>query len=338
MFPLILRRLAFLLAVLVAITLLTFALLHLTPIDPAQVLAGPRATPAQLDALRHRYGLDQPLPVQYLLYLGALARGDFGISTLTQRPVGLDLHQYVPATLELVVTALIFATVAGIGLGTLAAAFHGRWIDTVARLVSLSGLAMPVFWLSLLAQWLFGGVLRWLPSIGQLDIGMASPPTVTGSYVVDSVLAGRLDLFANACWHLVLPAIVLGYGVMASITRMMRTGLIEVLGQDYIRTARAKGLKRRIVVVRHAVRNALFATLTTIGLQFGGLLGGTILVETVFAWPGIGLYLKQSIVAADYSPVLGVTIVIATLYVLANLLVDVGYLAADPRVRLTSGK
>ncbi len=336
MLPLILRRLAFLVAVLVAITLLTFALLHATGVDPAQLLAGPRATRDQIAALRRRYGLDQPLLVQYLLYLGAVAQGDFGVSTQTQRPVGLDLHQYVPATLELVIAALVFAVVAGACLGTLAAMFYGQWLDALARMLSLSGLAVPVFWLGLLTQWLFSDLLRWLPAIGRLDIGLAGPPTVTGSYVVDSLLAGRLDLFANACWHLLLPTIVLGYGVMASITRMMRTGLLEVLAQDYIRTARAKGLKRRTVMVRHAVRNAVFSTLTTIGLQFGGLLGGTILVETVFSWPGIGLYLKQSIVAADYSPVLGVTIVIATLYVLANLAVDVGYLAADPRVRLTS--
>jgi peptide/nickel transport system permease protein len=247
--------------------------------------------------------------------------------------VGFDLGQYLPATLELVLAALAFAIVVGFCLGTLAAAFEHHWIDTAARLVSLSGLSVPVFWLGLLAQFVLHDVLGLFPSIGRLDMGVSPPATVTGLYLIDSLIAGRLDLFADTCRHLVVPAVVLGYGAMASITRMMRNSVVEVMIQDYIRTARAKGLRRRAVVLRHAVRNGLLATLTTIGLQFGGLLGGTILVETVFSWPGIGLYLQQSIVTADYPPILGVTIAIASLYVLGNLMVDVGYVVADPRIR-----
>jgi peptide/nickel transport system permease protein len=333
MLSLILRRLAFLVVVLLAITALTFTLSHLTGVDPAQLLAGSRVTPRQLADLRHRYGLDRPLPVQYLFYINSLLHGDLGVSTHTQRAVGVDLGQFLPATLELVVAALFFAVVVGVAMGTLSAVFRGRWIDALARLVALSGLAVPVFWLALLGQWLLYDILGWFPSTGRLSLGLTPPPAVTGFMLIDTLLAGRLDLFLNACWHLLLPAVVLGYGVMASITRMMRTSLLEVLSQDYIRTARAKGLAGRKVVLRHAVRNAALATLTTIGLQFGGLLGGTILVEMVFSWPGLGLYLQQSIAAADYSPILAVTLVIATLYVLSNLAVDLSYVVADPRIR-----
>ena len=333
MVGLILRRLAFLVAVVVITTMLTFALANLTGVDPARLRAGPHPTPAQLANIRQRFGLDRPLPVQYLLYLNGLMHGDFGVSIHTQRPVGEDLGQYLPATLELVVAALLFAVLAGVVLGTLAAAFRGSAVDALARLLALSGLTVPIFWLALIAQWVFYDVLGWLPSGGQLDLGATPPPGVTGSVLIDSLLAGQFGTFASACRHLLLPATVLSFAALASIARMMRSSLIDVLRQDYIRTARAKGLPRRTVVVRHGLRNAGFSTLTTIGLQFGGLLGSTVLVEVVFSWPGIGLYLEQSIVAADYSPVLAVTTVIAALYVLANLVVDISYSLADPRVR-----
>jgi peptide/nickel transport system permease protein len=333
MVPLILRRIAFLFAVIVAVTALTFVLLHGTGTDPAQLLAGPHATSAQILGLRHRFGLDQPLPVQYFYYLKEVLHGDFGVSVHSQHAVSADLSQYLPATLELVIAAMLFAVVGGIVLGVLAAVYRNGPIDAAARLIAVSGLAVPVFLLGLVAQYVFYDRLGWLPSTGRLDMGANPPPSVTGFYLVDSLLAGKVDLFINAAWHLFLPAVVLGFSVLASITRMMRNSLGDVLAQDYIRTARAKGLRQRRVIWRHALRNAVLSTLTTIGLQFGALLGSTILVETVFAWPGIGLYLVQSVVAADYAPVLGVTTVIAALYVLINLVVDVSYLVADPRIR-----
>jgi peptide/nickel transport system permease protein len=333
MVSVIVRRLGFLVIVIVAITVLTFTLSHLTGVDPVRTLAGPHATAAQLATLRHRFGLDRPVPNQYLSYLNGLAHGDLGIAVHTHRTVANDLAQFLPPTIELVVAAMILAIVGGIVLGTFAAVYQDSWIDALSRLVSISGVALPVFWLGLLAQLLFYDSLGWLPAGGQLDTGATAPATVTGAVLIDSLLAGRPDLFLNSCWHLLLPATVLSYAVLGSITRMMRNSLLEILRQDYIRTARAKGLAQHVVVVRHAIRNAMLPTLTTIGLQFGALLGGTILVEVVFSWPGIGLYLYQSISSADYNPILGVTTVIAALYVLANLAVDLGYAALDPRIR-----
>lgn len=333
MIQFILRRAIFLIVVVIVTTILTFVLEHASGVDPARLMAGAHASPAHIAALRRQFGLDRPLPVQYALYLNGLLHGDFGESLHTQHAIGFDLQQYLPATIELVVVAMLIAIVGGVSLGALGAVFRNGPIDAAARLVSLSGLTVPVFWLGLLGQWLFYDVLGWLPPGGQLDIGLAGPPTVSGFVLIDSLLAGRLDLLVNACWHLLLPALVLSFPVLASITRMMRNSLIEVLRLDYVRTARSKGLSPWSVVVRHAMRNAMLSTLTTIGLQFGALLGGTILVEIVFSWPGIGLYLEQSIVAADYNPVLAVTVVIAAFYVLTNLFVDLSYVVADPRVR-----
>ena len=327
------RRLVFLVIVVIVTTMLTFALEHASGIDPARLMAGAHATSAHIAELRREFGLDRPLPVQYVLYLNGLLHGNFGQSLHTQRDIALDLRQYLPATLELVVAAMVTAVVGGVTLGTLGAVYRNGPVDALARLIALSGLTVPVFWLGLLGQWLFYDILGWLPSGGQLDIGATPPPTVTGFVLIDSLLAGQPDLFVSACWHLLLPMLVLSFPVLASITRMTRTSLIDVLRLDYVRTARAKGLSRPVVVVRHALRNAMLSTLTTIGLQFGALLGGTILVEIVFSWPGIGLYLEQSIVAADYNPVLAVTVVIAAFYVLANLFVDLSYLVADPRIR-----
>ncbi len=333
MIQFILRRLVFLIVVVLVTTILTFVLAHSSGVDPARLMAGAHATPEQLTELRRRFGLDRPWPVQYILYLNGLVHGDFGQSLHTQRAINLDLLQYLPATVELVIAAMAIAVVGGVSLGALAGVFRDGPIDAAARLLSLSGLTVPVFWLGLLCQLLFYDVLGWLPSGGQLDIGLTGPPTVTGFVLIDSLLAGRLDLFGNACLHLLLPALVLSFAALASITRMMRNNLIDVLRLDYVRTARSKGVPQRVVVVRHAMRNAMLPTLTTIGLQFGALLGGTILVEIVFSWPGIGLYLQQSIIAADYNPVLAVTVVIAAFYVLTNLVVDVSYVVADPRIR-----
>jgi peptide/nickel transport system permease protein len=333
MLALLARRVVFLVAVLFGITLLTFIFAHVLPTDPARLLAGPHASIAQYEAIRHRFGLDQPLLKQYAIYLGNLAHGDFGSSGLSQRAVGDDLVQFLPATIELSITALLIAISLGMLLGITAAYWRNTWLDSLVSVLALSGLAMPAFWLGLLAQWLFYSVLGWFPSGGRLDIGLRPPPRHSGLYTLDSLLAGRFDLLGNALWHLVLPAVVLGCGSIGVIARMIRGTLIESLAQDYVRTARAKGLTRFRVVMRHALRNSLLPTITVVGLQCGYLLSGAILVETVFSWPGIGLYATQSILAADYQPIVGVTLVIALIYVLVNTVVDLTYAATDPRVR-----
>ncbi len=274
-----------------------------------------------------------PLPLQYLTYVGNVLHGDLGTSLHTQRAISLDLSQFLPATVELSVTALFIAVVVGIAVGVLSALYRNSWLDSVVALAALTGSAMPAFWLGLLLQWLFYDTLGWFPAGGRLDLGVSGPPTVTGLYTVDSLLAGRIDLFGSTLWHLALPAVVLAYGSLGTIARMVRGSLSEGLTQDYTRTARAKGLSHLSVVVRHALRNSLLPTITVVGLQSGYLLSGAILVETVFSWPGLGQYTAQSVLAADYSPILGVTLVVALIYVLINTLVDLTYAAADPRVR-----
>ena len=333
MLNLLARRAVFLVGVLFGVTIITFMVSHVVPTDPARLLAGPHANQAQMLEIRHRYGLDRSIIAQYGTYLGNLLHGDLGTSLHTQRAVGDDLGQFLPATIELTLAAMLFAISLGGLLGVLAAATRNRWPDNLVALVSISGLAMPAFWLGLLSQWLFYDVLGWLPNGGRLDLGMTPPPQRTGLYTIDSLLAGRLDLFGNAAIHLILPAIVLGLGTLGVITRMIRGSLIEALGQDYARTARAKGLRRSRIILRHALRNSLMPTITVAGLQLGYLLSGAILVETVFTWPGIGLYTTQSILAADYTPIVGITLVIALLYVLVNTAVDIAYAAVDPRVR-----
>ncbi len=333
MIVLVVRRLLFLLVVLLGISILTFVLAHMVPTDPARLLAGPHATPQQVAQIRHRYGLDRPLPLQYLTYIGGVAHGDLGVSLHTQWSVGADLSQFLPATIELSIAALLIAVALGIVLGTLAALRPHSWLDNAVTILPLTGAAMPAFWLGLLAQWLFYDVLGVFPAGGRLDPGVSSPPRVSRLYTIDSLLAGRLDLFASTLWHLALPAAVLAYGSLAVIARMVRGSLLEAMYQDYTRVARAKGLSRVTVVTRHALRNSLMPTITIVGLQSGYLLSGAILVETVFSWPGLGQYMAQSILAADYTPILGITLVIALIYVLLNTAVDVTYAAADPRVR-----
>jgi peptide/nickel transport system permease protein len=333
MVTLVARRLLFLIAVLFGVSLLTFVIAHVVPTDPARLLAGPHSSDAQLAQIRHHYQLDQPLLQQYVTYLGRLLQGDLGSSLHTQRPVLDDLIQFVPATLELASAALLLAVVLGVALGTIAAIRRNSWLDSLVSTLALAGLAMPPFWLGLLAQWLFYDVLGWFPSGGRLDLGLPPPPQHTGLFTVDSLLAWRFVLLGNALWHLALPASVLGCGSIGVIARMVRGSLIESMGQDYVRTARAKGLSRFRVVIRHALRNSLMPTITVVGLQCGYLLSGAILVETVFSWPGLGLYTTQSILAADYPPIIGITLLIALTYVLVNTVVDLIYAATDPRVR-----
>jgi peptide/nickel transport system permease protein len=328
----ILRRLALLIPVLIGVSLLTFTLSHVVPGDPARLVAGPHASEAQVAATRHAFGLDRPLWRQYFTYIGNLLHGDLGNSLHTQRPVRDDLGDFLPATIELTLAAMILTILLGIPLGVLAAVYRDRWIDTVTRLFSISGVSIPVFWLGLMLQFLLYYRLGWVPSGSRLDTGLQPPPRLTGLYTLDSLLTGHLALFVNSLWHILLPAVVLSYGSLAVVSRMMRASMLEVMGRDYIRTARAKGVARRGVLWRHALRNALLPTITVAGLQMGYLLSGALLVEAVFSWSGIGLYAVQSIVSSDFNAIMSVTLVIAAMFILINLFVDILYAVVDPRI------
>ncbi len=330
-----LRRLGFVIVVLLGVTILTFFLARVVPSDPARLLAGPRASSRAVEEIRHAKGLDRPLWDQYTSYMGALARADLGTSLVTRRPVTKDLLTFVPATFELVFYSLLAGSLLGLALGVFSAIRPGSVIDVGGRFVAIGGLSLPNFWVALLLQFAFFSSLGILPFGGRLDTGVVPPTTLTGLYTIDSLLTGRLDLFIQAVSHLILPVIALGLAEMGLVARIVRASMLEVLGQDYIRSARAKGLASWRIYRRHALRNALLPVVTIIGLEFGLLLSGTVLVESIFAWPGLGRYMAEAISSSDYSAIMGVTIVVTLGYVLINLVVDLAYAHLDPRVRLS---
>lgn len=321
---------------LVGITLLSFVLSHAVPADPVSANLGEQAAanPEVVAAFRHRWGLDRPLPQQYAVYLGRLAQGDMGISISTHQPVTTDLRQHLPATIELAVAAMILSLLLGIPLGIASAVRRDTALDQISRGGSLVGVSVPVFWLGLVALLIFYARLGWVPSPGQLSPRLPRPPFVTGFIMLDAALAGRMDIARDALAHLALPALVLAAYSVGVITRMMRGSMLDVLGEDYVRTARAKGLSGRTVTLRHAARNALLPVLTVIGLSFGGLLSGAVVTESVFAWPGLGSYAFQSATSLDFPAIMGVGIVVASVYILVNLVVDLAYAAVDPRIRM----
>jgi peptide/nickel transport system permease protein len=330
----ILRRLAGLVLVMVGVSIITFALAQLVPIDPAANALGQNAREEQIQAYRKQLGLDQPPVVQYFNYVRRLLTGDLGISIRTRRPVADDLRDYLPATLELSFAAMVVAVILGISLGILAAARRNSLLDGMARVFALIGGSLPIFFLGLLMLALFNNRLRWAPGPGRLDAVLTPPARVTGMYTIDSLLAGDWALFRNSLAHLTLPAITLGYFSTAVLLRMTRSSMLEVLLQDYVRTAQAKGLRDRVVIFRHALKNAMIPVLTTIGIVFGSLLSGAVLTETIFAWPGIGRYATASVFSLDFPAVMGVTLVAAVVYPIVNMLVDIGYHTLDPRIRV----
>jgi peptide/nickel transport system permease protein len=265
-------------------------------------------------------------------YLNNLLHGDFGVSITSHRPVSADIGDYLPATLELTIGAIVMILLVGIPLGVLSSVKPGSIIDQIGRTVSITGVALPAFWLALMAQLFLFDQLGWFPSGGRLDPNTAPPHHHTGLYTIDSLLSGNPGLFFQSVYYLILPAAVLGYGSLAVLTRMVRASMLETLTQDYVRTARAKGLRRYGVVVRHALRNALLPATTVMGLQVGTLLGGALLVEDTFSWPGIGRYATTATLNLDYNAVMGITLVAALIYVLVNLAVDILYMVLDPRV------
>jgi peptide/nickel transport system permease protein len=327
------RRLILLIPVLVGLSLLVFAISHLLPGDPVKLAAGPQATQAEIQALARELGTDRPLPVQYWTYATGLLKGDWGQSVLTRRPVWEDLRIYLPATLELVIAAMLLAVVIGIPAGMISAVYANRWPDYTSRVLSLAAISMPRFFLGLLLQLAFAMWLLWLPLGGRFPIIDEPPRFVTGFLTIDSIIAGDWTALAISLKHLALPAAAMCLSPLATITRLMRASTMEVLQQDYVLTERALGLSQRLIVFKYVFKNALSATLTVIGLYVGWLLGGTVLVETVFDWPGIGLYATKAIVTQDFMPVMGVTLAIGVIFVLSNLVVDLIYGVINPRVR-----
>jgi peptide/nickel transport system permease protein len=326
----VLRRLLVLPVLLLLITFIVFCFGHAIPGDPVLVILGQKGTAADRERIRKELGLDRPLLVQYGRYVDGLRKGDLGRSyVLTNRPVADDLRERFPATIELTVAAMLLAVFLGILIGVLSAVRRGTWLDTIGMTVSLLGLSVPIFWLGLLMILLLGGIL---PTGGNLDPRISLEP-ITRFVILDSLLQGRGDALVSALRHLLLPAFALATIPMAIIARITRSSMLEVLTADYVRTARAKGLAEDVVVMRHAFRNALIPVLTIIGTQFGYLLGGAVLTETVFSWPGMGTYVVDAVLNKDYPAMMGGAILIASIFVFMNLLVDSLYAWVDPRIR-----
>jgi peptide/nickel transport system permease protein len=327
------RRMFGIIAVLLGVSIITFSVSHLVPADPVLAALGDKATAEQIAAFRHQYGLDRPVPEQYVVYLEGLLHGDLGTSIRTRQPVIADLRDAFPATCELALAALLVSLVIGIPAGVWAAVRRNQWPDHVVRVLAVVGGGMPIFWLGLIMIGLFYYQLNWLPGGGRIDQYIPPPRTISGMYVPDSLLTGDWPALFSSLEHLALPAFVLGYYSTAVITRMMRSSMLEVLGQDYLRTARSKGLRQRAVVLRHALRNALIPTTTIVGVTFGSLLSGAVLTEPIFGWSGLGRYATQSAVSLDFPAVMGVTLLAAVVYAVANLLVDLTYYILDPRIQ-----
>jgi peptide/nickel transport system permease protein len=328
------KRLLSLLPVLLGITLLVFTFLHLIPGDPAVVLVGERATPEQIAALRQQLGLNQPLPVQYLAFLINLIRLDFGTSIISGIPIAEEIRNRWPATFELSVAAMIVALLLGIPAGVFAAVRKNGWLDNLLMTGSLIGVSLPVYWLGLLLIYLFAVNLQWLPASGRLsaDLAFTFKP-LTGFYTLDALLKLNITALKDALAHLILPALTLGTIPLAILARITRSAMLEVLSQDYIRTARAKGVPEYRIIFIHALKNALLPVITTIGLQFGTLLAGAVLTETIFSWPGIGSWIYDGILARDYPVVQAGVVFVSVTFVLINLLVDISYAFLDPRIK-----
>lgn len=330
-----LRRLALAVPTLIGITLVTFLVAHTLPGDIVLINLGDLATqdPEIVAAFKRRWGLDQPPPVQYARYLGNLLRGDLGTSIMSGRPVLRELLQAMPATIELAGVAILVAVPPGILFGVLAAARRGRGADLLIRGASSIGLAIPTFWLALLLLIVFYVQLGWAPGPGRLDIGTSPPPQVTGMHTVDALLAGDGAAFRDAASHLALPALVLAIVSFAFIVRITRESMLEVLNQDYVRTARAKGLSPTVVVARHALRNALIPVITVAGTLYAQLMAGTVLTETIYSWPGIGRYAYSSASSLDFPAIMGTALVVGTVYIAVNLIVDLLYALVNPKIR-----
>ena len=329
---LLLRRLISLPLVLLGMTVVTFAVTHIIPGDPARLQAGPHASAEQVQVLRHKYGYDQPLVKQYVTYMGDLLHGNLGDSITTRRPVTEDLREFFPATIELTTAAMLIVVVVGLPLGMLGGLRRGRFSDHFSRLFSIVAVSMPVFWLGIILQIIFYQKANILPVGGRIDPALLPPTHATGFYVIDALWSGDTVALRSSLSHLILPAVTLAAGSLAVITRMTRASVIDVSGSDHVRASVAKGISRPLVIRRHIFSNAIIPVTTVFGLQVGTLLAGSILVEVVFSWPGLGLYAVNAISNLDFAAIMGVTLLISFTYVIVNLAVDIAYLLLDPRI------
>ena len=333
MFLYLLRRFALAGLMLFGLVCLTFIIANIAPADPAALAAGPDAGRSQIEQARREYGLDKPLPEQFLRYVTDLAHGEFGRSVASGRSVGRDLARYFPATLELCLVAMTIGLIAGISLGMLSALFKDSWLDHITRIFAVSGIALPPFWFGLLLQLGFAVWLGWLPTSGRIGVSTEPADPITGLLLVDSLLRGDGALFGQSLSHILLPAIVLSLPCLASILRVNRSEMVEALRADYVTAARAHGVSPWRLVTVHALKNAMLPTLAIIGLRWGWMMSSTVLVETVFDWPGTGLYAVSSAIAGDFKPVMGVTLIVGLNFMLVNLVVDLLYGVLDPRLR-----
>jgi peptide/nickel transport system permease protein len=331
-----LRRLAALVLLCLGITLVAFMFTQLVPGDPVAANLGEQAAgdPAAVQAFKERYGLDEPLPVQYWRYLTNVLQGDLGESLQDRQPVRQNLETYVPATAELAILSTVIAVIVGTFFGVVAAVRRNQTTDHALRVVSLAGISMPTFWIALVALYVFFYRLGWFPGGDRLDPGVLAPPHRTGMYSIDALLAGQWSTAWDAFHHMILPALVLAAYSIGLLTRYTRSAVLEVIGNDYVRAARAKGLPERTVLVRYVLRAALPSVVTVIGLVFANVLTGTVLVETIFAWPGIGQYAYRSAVTLDLPAIMGVSLFVAVVYITVNFVVDVLYGVIDPRIRV----
>ncbi|MDD4903227.1 MAG: ABC transporter permease [Candidatus Bipolaricaulis sp.] len=328
----IVRRLLLLIPTLLAGVLLVFGIMHLAPGDPVLLLAGPEADPRIYEELRQEWGLDKPVYIQCLTYLGNLVRGDLGVSLVTGRPVIADIGAYLPATVELTIFALFLSVVVGVLAGVLSAVRPNTLVDHSTRVASLLGVATPVFWLGLLLIILFHLRLGWLPGGGRIGIDVPPPRAITGLYLIDGLVTGNWTALGSSALHLLMPGFVLAFAQIARVARITRASMLGIVGLDYVKAGKAKGLKESKVVSRYILRNAWIPILTMVGEVAGTLLGGAVVTEVVFSWPGMGRYAVDSIMALDYKAIVAFAIIATTLYALMNLVVDVMYAWVDPRI------
>ncbi|MEC3860172.1 ABC transporter permease [Mesobacterium sp. TK19101] len=321
-------------ATMLGLLFVTFLIGRVMPLDPVLAIVGERASKEVYDAAFHDLGLDKPLVVQFLYYLSDVVRGDFGMSLLTAHPVSEDIRRVFPATMELATLGVFIGVVLGVPLGVISAVKRGSWIDQLARVVTLIGYSMPIFWLGLMGLLVFYGVLGWVGGPGRLDIFYEDiVPTVTGMILVDSLLAGDISVFKNAFSHIILPASLLGYYSLAYISRMTRSFMLEQLNSEYVTTARVKGMSERQVIWIHVFRNIRVQLITVIALSYAGLLEGSVLTEIIFSWPGIGSYITTALLSADMNAVLGGTVVVGLIFVCLNIFSDLLYRFFDPRAK-----